>query len=146
MLNAYRLISRGAFLFSQAVLPMLLKSEDLEHPPTLLFTGATAAMKGSAKCASFASGKFAMRALIQSLAREFGPMGVHVSHIIIDGVIDIERTKAYQVSDAPDSKISPQAVSLDVHCSRSSAYARHSDCGLVLVPPYATTIMLHQRA
>lgn len=51
-----------------------------------------------------------MRSLAQSLAREFGPQGVHVAHAIIDGVIDIERTKEWKVSDAPDAKISPGAV------------------------------------
>lgn len=68
-------------------------------------------MKGSALCSAFATGKFAMRALAQSLAREFGPKGVHVAHAIIDGVIDIERTKEWKF-DAPDAKISPHAVSL----------------------------------
>jgi NAD(P)-dependent dehydrogenase (short-subunit alcohol dehydrogenase family) len=67
-------------------------------------------MKGSALCSSFATGKFAMRALAQSLTREFGPKGVHVAHAIIDGVIDIERTKDWKF-DAPDAKISPHAVS-----------------------------------
>lgn len=66
-------------------------------------------MKGSAGCASFAAGKFAMRALAQSLAREFGPKGLHVVHAIIDGVIDIERTKHYKF-DAEDAKIKPEAV------------------------------------
>lgn len=103
--------SKGGFLFSRAVLPLLLKATNLEYPPTLIFTSATAAMKGSAQCASFSTGKFAMRSLAQSLAREFGPQGVHVAHAIIDGVIDIEKTKAYKVSDAPDAKISPHAVS-----------------------------------
>ena len=59
-----------------------------------------------------------MRALAQSLAREFGPKGVHVAHAVIDGVIDIERTKEWKVSDAPDAKISPQAVS-EAHWQRS---------------------------
>jgi NAD(P)-dependent dehydrogenase (short-subunit alcohol dehydrogenase family) len=104
--------SKGGFLFSKATLPLLLKATSLEFPPTLIFTSATAAMKGSAQCASFSTGKFAMRSLAQSLAREFGPQGIHVAHAIIDGVIDIERTKAWKVSDAPDAKISPQAVSL----------------------------------
>lgn len=67
-------------------------------------------MRGGANFASFATGKFAMRALTQSLAREFGPKGVHVSHAIIDGIIDIPRTKEWKV-DAPDGKISPEAVS-----------------------------------
>ena len=101
---------RGAFNFAQAVLPLLLDSTSLEHPPTLIFTSATAAMKGSALCASFSTGKFAMRSLSQSLAREFGPKNIHVTHAIIDGVIDIERTKDYKF-DAPDAKIKPEAVS-----------------------------------
>ena len=67
-------------------------------------------MRGSAKCADFASAKFALRALAQSLAREFGPQGVHVSHAIIDGAIDIPRNKnlTFQHEDA---KLSPEAVS-----------------------------------
>lgn len=71
-------------------------------------------MKGSALCSSFATGKFAMRALAQSLAREFGPKGVHVNHAIIDGVIDIERTKHYQF-EHEDAKIKPEAVRCKSH-------------------------------
>lgn len=102
--------SRGAYHFAQAAIPLLQEATSLEYPPTLIFTSATAAMKGSANCSSFATGKFAMRALAQSLAREFGPKGLHVAHAIIDGVIDIERTKDYKF-DHPDAKISPDAVS-----------------------------------
>jgi NAD(P)-dependent dehydrogenase (short-subunit alcohol dehydrogenase family) len=103
---------QGAFNFAQRSLPLLLKArESSEHPPTLIFTGATASVKGSAQFAAFASAKFALRALAQSLAREFGPQGVHVSHTIIDGVIDIERTKGYKF-EHPDAKLSPDAVSL----------------------------------
>jgi len=87
---------RGLFLFSQKVIPLLLQSaKSSPFPPSLILTGATASVKGSANCASFASGKFAMRAIGQSLAREFGPQGVHVAHAIIDGVIDIPRTKEW---------------------------------------------------
>ena len=71
-------------------------------------------MKGSAHLASFAAGKFAMRAVAQSLAREFGPRGIHVVHAIIDGMIDIENSKGY-VLDHPEAKISPEAVSLSVY-------------------------------
>lgn len=108
-LDTHRL---GAFHFSQAVLPLLLETEKNSptHPPTLVFTSATAAMRGGANFASFATGKFAMRALTQSLAREFGPKGIHVVHAIIDGVIDIPRTKEWKF-DAPDAKIDPEAVS-----------------------------------
>ncbi|KAL8801699.1 MAG: hypothetical protein Q9182_004293 [Xanthomendoza sp. 2 TL-2023] len=99
---------RGAFLFSQAVLPLLLNSTDLQYPPTLIFTGATAAMKGSAQTASFSTGKFAKRSLSQSLAREFGPQGVHVSHVNVDGVIDIPKTKEWLKDAGPDSKMMPE--------------------------------------
>ncbi|QSS57996.1 oxidoreductase [Histoplasma capsulatum] len=105
----YESNAKGAFHFSQAALPLLLKSGDLEHPPTLIFTGATASLKGSSLCASFATGKFAMRALSQSLAREFGPQGIHVCHAIIDGIIDVERTKGFKF-DAPDAKLDPNSI------------------------------------
>ena len=57
---------------------------------TILFTGATAAMRGGAGFAAFAGGKHALRALAQSMARELGPKGIHVGHIVIDGAIDTE--------------------------------------------------------
>ncbi|KAA6406712.1 MAG: short chain dehydrogenase reductase family [Lasallia pustulata] len=78
-------------------------------PPSLLFTGATASVKGSALCASFATGKFALRALAQSLAREFGPKGVHVAHVVVDGVIDIPRTREW-VLQGEDAKLSADAI------------------------------------
>jgi NAD(P)-dependent dehydrogenase (short-subunit alcohol dehydrogenase family) len=55
---------------------------------TILFTGATASLRGSAGFAAFAGGKHALRALAQSMARELGPEGIHVAHIVIDGAID----------------------------------------------------------
>ena len=104
-----RLYSRGAFHFCQGVLPLLLDSTDLQYPPTLIFTGATAAMRGSAQLSAFSTGKFALRSLTQSLSKEFGPKGVHVTHAVIDGVIDTEKTKEWKL-DGPDSKINPDAV------------------------------------
>lgn len=103
--------SLGGAHFSRAVLPLLLETEKASapYPPTLIFTSATAALRGGALFSSFATGKFAMRALSQSLAREFGPKGVHVVHAIIDGVIDIPRTKEWKF-DAPDAKISPESI------------------------------------
>ncbi|PWW74622.1 NAD(P)-binding protein [Tuber magnatum] len=99
---------RGAFLFSKATIPLLLASKHLEYPPTLIFTGATASVKASANFTVFAAGKWATRALSQGLAKEFGPQGVHVSHAIIDGVIDVPGTKEWAF-DA-DAKISPDAI------------------------------------
>lgn len=55
---------------------------------TIIFTGATASIRGSAGFAAFAGGKYALRALAQSMARELGPQGIHVAHSIIDGAID----------------------------------------------------------
>lgn len=108
--------SKGAFNFSQATLPLLLAStssttttEPRSHLPTLIFIGATASVKGSALFAAFAPMKFALRALAQCLAREMGPKGVHVAHAVIDGVIDIERTKGWELAEG--GKIDPGAVS-----------------------------------
>ena len=109
--------SLASFIFAQQTLPHLIaagklhasKSPSVPHPPTLIYTGATASIKGSAQCEEFSPGKFAMRSLAQSLAREFGPQGVHVSHVVIDGVIDIPRAREY-LKDIEDGKISPDAV------------------------------------
>jgi NAD(P)-dependent dehydrogenase (short-subunit alcohol dehydrogenase family) len=107
------LYRKGFFHFAQATLPLLLDSvSSSPHPPSLIITGATASLRGSANMSSFASGKFALRATGQSLAREFGPQGVHIAHAIIDGVIDIPRTKDWPVNGGvPDGKIDSDAVS-----------------------------------
>jgi NAD(P)-dependent dehydrogenase (short-subunit alcohol dehydrogenase family) len=57
---------------------------------TIIFTGATASLRGSAGFAAFAGAKHALRALAQSLARELGPQGIHVAHVVIDGAIDTQ--------------------------------------------------------
>jgi NAD(P)-dependent dehydrogenase (short-subunit alcohol dehydrogenase family) len=57
---------------------------------TILFTGATASVRGAAGYAAFAGGKHALRALAQSMARELGPAGIHVAHVVIDGAIDTD--------------------------------------------------------
>src|SRR6195952_3932118 len=106
------MLRKGFFSFAQATPPPLLESvETSPHPPSLIITGATASLRGSATMSSFASGKFALRATGQSLAREFGPKGVHVAHAIIDGVIDIPRTKEWLKDAGPDAKIDSDAVS-----------------------------------
>jgi len=61
---------------------------------TILFTGATASVRGAADFSAFAGGKHALRALAQSMARELGPQGIHVGHVVIDGVIDTAATRA----------------------------------------------------
>ncbi|CAI7654713.1 unnamed protein product [Penicillium glandicola] len=100
---------KGAFNFAQATLPLMLNADKGQSPPTLIFTGATAALKGSSGLSGFAMSKFGIRAMSQSLAREFGPKGVHVSHVIIDGIINTEKTKGY-LQDIPDGKIDPEWI------------------------------------
>ena len=98
-------------------MPLLLESvESSPHPPTLVLSGATASLRGSVRWAAAAAGKSGQRILNQSLAREFGPRGVHVAHVIIDGGIDIPGRENIQFNNGvPDSKISPDAVSDPYH-------------------------------
>ncbi|WP_310497156.1 SDR family NAD(P)-dependent oxidoreductase [Sandarakinorhabdus sp.] len=81
---------------------------------TILFTGATASVRGSARFASFAGGKHACRALAQSMARELGPMGVHVAHSIIDGAIDTafirDNFPDRYAAKADDGILDPEAI------------------------------------
>ena len=60
---------------------------------TILFTGATASIKASANFAAFAAGKHGLRAVAQSMARELGPKGIHIAHVIVDGVINVQRSR-----------------------------------------------------
>ena len=73
----------GALIWSQCIIPQMLKSGQ----GTLLFTGATASLRGSSNFQSLACPKFALRALTQSIAREFQKQGIHCAHIIVDGGI-----------------------------------------------------------
>ncbi|MBE3047480.1 hypothetical protein IMZ48_34200 [Candidatus Bathyarchaeota archaeon] len=142
---------RGLFLFAQKVLPSLLDSvKTSAHPPSLLITGATASIKGSSFFHTFATGKFALRGLGQSLAREFGPRGVHVAHIIVDGVVDIPRTQAWTVNDGvEDGKLEPEAVSFDPcvvfglwKCAVELTWYA-AGCGELLAPAHAAPVRLY---
>lgn len=125
--------SKGAFLFSQQTLPLLLQhAEDpsAKYPPTLIFTGATASVKSNALMSSFSTAKYAMRALSQSVAREFAPKGVHVAHAIIDGVIDIPRTKEWLKDAPPEGKIDPEAIAeayWNLHMQSKRAFTNEID-------------------
>jgi NAD(P)-dependent dehydrogenase (short-subunit alcohol dehydrogenase family) len=74
----------GAFYAGHEVLPAMVEA----GRGTILLTGASAALRGKARFSALAVGKFGLRALAQSMAREFGPQGIHVSHVIIDGQIN----------------------------------------------------------
>ncbi len=78
---------------------------------SILFTGATASLRGGNGFAAFAAGKFGLRALAQSMARELGPLGIHVAHFVIDGGIDNERTRQRAPERvADDGLLSPDAI------------------------------------
>ena len=94
----------GGFLVAQqAVRRMLAKGSG-----AILFTGASASVKGYAQSAPFAMGKFALRGLAQSMAREFAPQGIHVAHFVIDGAI--RNPGRIEPADKPDSMLDPDAI------------------------------------
>ena len=96
---------------------------------TILFTGATASLRGGANFANLASPKFALRALAQSMARELGPRGIHVAHVIIDGQIGGTST-ANDDGRLPDSRLTPDAIAevyLDLHRQHRSAWSQEID-------------------
>jgi NAD(P)-dependent dehydrogenase (short-subunit alcohol dehydrogenase family) len=101
---------------------------------TILFTGATASLRGSSGFAAFAGAKHALRALAQSMARELAPQGIHVAHPIIDGAIDTEfiRTnfpERYALKER-DGLLSPDAIAeayWQIHCQPRSAWTHEMD-------------------
>jgi NAD(P)-dependent dehydrogenase (short-subunit alcohol dehydrogenase family) len=82
---AWRVGCLGGFIVGQAAAKAMLPA----GRGTILFTGATASLRGSANFAPFAVAKFGLRALAQSMARELGPKGIHVAHVVIDGQIGV---------------------------------------------------------
>jgi NAD(P)-dependent dehydrogenase (short-subunit alcohol dehydrogenase family) len=94
----------GGFLVAQAAVRRMLP----KHEGAVLFTGASASVKGYAQSAPFAMGKFALRGLAQSMARELQPQGIHVAHVVIDGGIRSPRRPA--PLDQPDALLNPDAI------------------------------------
>ncbi len=101
---------------------------------TIIFTGATASLRGGAGYAAFAGAKHALRALAQSLAREVGPQGIHVAHIVIDGAIDTQFIaqnfpQRYALKDK-DGILNPEHIAQaywQLHCQPRSAWTHEMD-------------------
>jgi NAD(P)-dependent dehydrogenase (short-subunit alcohol dehydrogenase family) len=94
----------GGFLVAQQAARRMLPNKH----GAILFTGASASVKGYAQSAPFAMGKFALRGLAQSMARELSPQGIHIAHFVIDGGI---RSKIRtEPADRPDSMLDPDAI------------------------------------
>ena len=86
--NSWRVLCFGGFLFGREALRRMQESGG-----TLLFTGASASMRGRAGFAAFNSGKSALRILAQAMAKEYGPDGIHVGHVVVDGPIGGEKIR-----------------------------------------------------
>lgn len=104
--SCFRANCSGAFYGAREVLPAMVE----RGRGTILLTGATASLRGSANFAALATGKFGLRALAQSMAREFGPQGIHVAHIIIDGQINTPRVRGMSPDREEYTMLSPDAI------------------------------------
>jgi NAD(P)-dependent dehydrogenase (short-subunit alcohol dehydrogenase family) len=102
---------------------------------TILFTGATASVRGAAGYAAFAGGKHALRALAQSMARELGPEGIHVAHVVIDGAIDTEFTRSraperYEARKEAGGILNPESIAENywmLHTQKRDAWTHELD-------------------
>jgi len=105
--SAVQITALGAFFAAQEAAKRMVP----RNHGAILFTGASAGVKGYVRSASFAMGKFAMRGLAQSMARELHPLGVHVGHFVIDGGIrNSSRPERVDAADNPDSMLCPDAI------------------------------------
>ena len=95
---SWRVNALGGFLVAKQVVPAMKRA----GRGNLVFVGATASRRGAARTAAFAQAKAAQRSLAESLARHVGPAGIHVSLIVIDGVVDLPRTRQ-RLPDKPDA-------------------------------------------
>ncbi|MGJ4880983.1 MULTISPECIES: SDR family NAD(P)-dependent oxidoreductase [unclassified Bradyrhizobium] len=94
----------GGFLVAQQAAQRMLPNKH----GAILFTGASASVKGYAQSAPFAMGKFALRGLAQSMARELSPQGIHVAHFVIDGAI--KSAERQEAAERPNSMLDPDAI------------------------------------
>jgi NAD(P)-dependent dehydrogenase (short-subunit alcohol dehydrogenase family) len=128
--NAWRGSTLAGFLFARAAVSRLLAAGG----GTLLFTGATASLRGRGPFVAFAAAKAALRSVAQSFAREYGPQGIHVAHVIVDGGIDGERLRSgapqAAVAAGADGLLSPEAIAetyWQLHRQHRSAWTHEID-------------------
>ncbi len=124
--RCWRIGCFGGFLVGQAAARLMVE----RGKGTIIFTGATASLRGGANFANLAVGKFGLRALAQSMARELGPQNVHVAHAIIDGQILSERYAHLEDERGPDSLLAPEAIAeayFQLHHQARSAWTQELD-------------------
>lgn len=126
----WRISTYAGLLFAQATLPLLLSA----GTGTLLFTGATASLRGRGPFVAIAAAKAGLRSVAQSVAREYGPRGVHVAHVVIDGGIDGERLRTGSPQRAAeagiDGLLNPDAIAetyWQLHQQHRSAWTHEVD-------------------
>ena len=126
MESSWRTNTLGLLVASQQViLPMKARASG-----SIVVIGATASLRGGANSTAFASAKSAQRSLAQSMARRLGPTGIHVSYVIVDGIIELERTRAAR-PDIPDEYyLQPDDIAQSVYdltCQHRSAWTFELD-------------------
>jgi NAD(P)-dependent dehydrogenase (short-subunit alcohol dehydrogenase family) len=125
--RCWRILCFGGFLVGRAAARAMLPAGQ----GTILFTGATASLRGGANFVNLAVGKFGLRALAQSLARELGPQGLHVAHVIIDGQIEDEtREGRGPGTRGSDALLHPDAIAetyWQLHAQPRSAWTQELD-------------------
>ncbi|KAF0694785.1 Aste57867_14383 [Aphanomyces stellatus] len=110
----------GPLHLTQLVLPEML----LHGEGSIIYTGATASLRAGANFASLAVPKFALRALAQSVAREFNPKNIHVSHVIIDAVVESDQGRQWKRDAPDDALIKPDAIAAEfLHLTRQQKSA-----------------------
>jgi len=142
----WRINCLGAFFSSREVVPDMVT----QGRGTIIFTGATASMRALDGFSSFSVGKFGLRALAQSMARELGPKGIHVAHAVIDGPVDnsavrqILNKSTEQVVD-PSAWINPDAIALqywNLHMQDKTAWTHELDLRSFVEPLYSPKLVL----
>jgi NAD(P)-dependent dehydrogenase (short-subunit alcohol dehydrogenase family) len=128
--RVWRINTFGAFLMGREVAKRMLVRQE----GTIIFTGATSALRGKAQMAAFAGSKHALRALAQSMARELQPQNIHVAHVVIDGPIDtpLIRKRMPQVFDErpADGVLLPDDIAesyFQLHAQRRSSWTQETE-------------------
>jgi NAD(P)-dependent dehydrogenase (short-subunit alcohol dehydrogenase family) len=128
--SMWRVNALAGLYFSQAAIRAMLP----RARGTILFTGATASMRGKGGFGGFSSSKAALRMLAQSCAREFGPQGLHVAHVVIDGAVDGDRINSFlpklKEARGEEGLLDPDAIAeiyWDVHRQKRSAWTHEVD-------------------
>ena len=128
--SVWRLACYAGFLFGREAARRMAP----RGSGTILFTGATASMRGAAQFAAFAAAKGGLRQVAQSMARELGPKGIHVAHVVVDGMIDNRRTRervGERLKDLPaDGLLATDAIAelfWQLHAQPRSAWTFEAD-------------------